>query len=78
MVVDERQTWRGRAEIRDWREGPASKYVYTTEVAAIEPTGDHRFRATGRLEGNFPGGTADLHWDFTVRDGLISRLEIAP
>ena len=78
VVVDERKTWRGRAEIRDWREGPASKYAYTTEVAAVEPMGDRRYRATGRLEGNFPGGTADLHWDFTVRDGLISRLEIAP
>jgi uncharacterized protein (TIGR02246 family) len=78
VVVDERQTWRGREQIRAWREGPASQYVYTTEVAAIEPTGEGRYRASGRLEGNFPGGTADLHWDFTIAAGVISRLDIAP
>jgi hypothetical protein len=37
-----------------------------------------RYRATGRLEGNFPGGTVELKWDFTIARGLITRLEIAP
>lgn len=78
VVVDERQTWRGLAEIRAWREGPASKYTYTTEVTGLESVDDGRYRATGRLDGNFPGGTADLKWDFTISRGLISRLEIAP
>ena len=78
IVVDERHTWRGRNEIRAWRTGPASKYAYTTEIAAIEQTGDDTWRATGRLEGNFPGGTADLNWDFTITGELVSRLEIAP
>jgi hypothetical protein len=78
VVVDERQTWRGLAEIRAWQEGPASRYVYSTEVTAIERDDDGRYRATGRLEGNFPGGTADLTWSFTISGGLIGRLEIAP
>jgi hypothetical protein len=30
------------------------------------------------LEGDFPGGVADLHFRFTLRDGLISRLVIEP
>jgi hypothetical protein len=33
---------------------------------------------TGRLTGNFPGGTAELKWDFTVAGGRIGRLIIAP
>jgi ketosteroid isomerase-like protein len=78
VVVDERQTWGGTGEIRAWQEGPASKWEYTTEVTSVESTGGDRYRATGRLEGNFPGGTADLNWDFTVAGDLISRLEIAP
>jgi hypothetical protein len=78
VVVDERQTWQGSDEIRAWQEGPASKYTYTTEISHLEPVDDDRYRASGRLRGNFPGGTADLKWDFTIRDGLISRLEIAP
>jgi ketosteroid isomerase-like protein len=78
IVVDERQTWRGTEEIRAWREGPVAKYEYTTEIASVKPSGENGFRASGRLDGNFPGGTVELKWDFTLRGDLISRLEIAP
>ena len=33
---------------------------------------------TGRLIGNFPGGIADLKWDFTIAGQQITRLTIAP
>jgi hypothetical protein len=33
---------------------------------------------TGRLTGDFPGGTGDLNWDFTIADQHITRLAIAP
>jgi hypothetical protein len=33
---------------------------------------------TGRLTGNFPGGTADLKWDFTIAGQHITKLVIAP
>jgi hypothetical protein len=33
---------------------------------------------TGRRTGDFPGGTADLRWDFTVAGGRITRLVVAP
>jgi hypothetical protein len=33
---------------------------------------------SGRLTGNFPGGTADLKWDFTIAGRHITRLVIAP
>ena len=77
-VIDEGQTWSGREAILAWREGPASKYQYTTEVADMRSTGRDRLRATGRIQGNFPGGTAHLNWDFTLAGELIRRLEIAP
>ena len=78
VVLDEGQTWTGRAAIRAWQLGPASRYRYTTEVADVARTGEDRYRAAGRLEGNFPGGTAELKWDFSLAGELISRLEIAP
>jgi uncharacterized protein (TIGR02246 family) len=78
VVVDEGRTWQGTTGIREWRKGPAAKYRYTTEVTAVRATGTDRFLATGRLEGNFPGGTADLTWRFTVDGDRISHLEIAP
>ena len=78
VVVDEGETRQGTDEIRAWQEGPASKYQYTTTVLATERTGEVRYDVTGRLDGNFPGGTAELRWRFTLADNRISRLEIAP
>ena len=78
VVLDESRAWRGLAEIRDWRLGPASKYEYTTTITRVDRIDDDHFRASGRIDGNFPGATADLKWDFLLAEGLISRLEIAP
>ena len=66
------------AEIRAWQLGAASKYEYDTEVLSSEAAGADRYLVTGRLTGNFPGGTVDLRFDFTVAGDLISRLVIAP
>jgi hypothetical protein len=78
IVADERREWRGKSEIGEWRLGPASKYEYTTTLAQIDRIDDSHYRASGRIDGNFPGGTVDLNWDFVLVDGLIGRLEIAP
>jgi ketosteroid isomerase-like protein len=78
VVVDEGQTYHGTTEIRGWQKGAASKYQYTTEVIGTERTGEESSLVTGRLTGNFPGGTAELKWRFTVHGDLISRLEVAP
>lgn len=77
-VLDEGETYRGTAEIRAWRAGPAVKYTYTTDVFGTEAAGVDRFLVLGRLTGNFPGGTADLRWEFAVSGELISQLVIAP
>jgi hypothetical protein len=77
-VLDEGQTYRGTAEIRDWQTGAASKYTYSTTILDTEslPTGDYRVKA--RLEGNFPGGTVELKFDFALAAEHISKLEIRP
>src|SRR5258708_40042177 len=77
-VIDEGQERRGVGQIRDWQTVPASRYEYTVTVTSEKPLGDNRFRGTGRLDGNCPGGTANLNFDFTLADDLISHLEIAP
>jgi ketosteroid isomerase-like protein len=75
VVVDEGQTYHGSAQIRGWQEGAASRYRYTTEVFDIQRTGEESYLVTGRLTGNFPGGTAELKWRFTVHGDLISHSE---
>ena len=78
IVVDEGQTRHGTEEIRAWQVGPASKYTYTTEVIDTVALAADRCVVTGRLAGNFPGGSAELTWDFTVAGGRIRRLVIEP
>lgn len=78
VVIDEGRTRRGTAEIRDWQDHAASEYQYTTTVLNRVADGDTACAVTVRLEGNFPGGTADLKFDFRLADGLISALTIAP
>jgi ketosteroid isomerase-like protein len=77
-VVDEGEERHGTSEIRSWQTGAASKYTYTTEITSAEALGPDRYRVTGRLTGNFPGGTADLKWDFSISGQKITRLVIAP
>jgi len=76
VVVDEGQTYHGSEAIRGWREGAASAYQYTTQLIDTKRFDAESYLVTGRLTGNFPGGTAELQWRFTVQNDLISRLEI--
>lgn len=78
VVIDEGQTRRGAHEIRAWRQDTVSAYEYTTDVRGLESVSDGTYVARVRLEGNFPGGTVDLRYRFSVDGDLIRRLEIAP
>src|ERR1700758_3593564 len=78
VVVDESRTMRGREAIRSWREGAVSKYSYTTEIFGAEQLAADRVLVRGRITGDFPGGTADLGWDFTLDEERITRLVISP
>ena len=82
LVVDEDRTWRGAAEIRQWRGSVATAYEYTTELIGAKTLGEAdgvaRIDVYTHLEGNFPGGKVDLTDHFAVRGGRIVRLEIRP
>ncbi|GAA3785761.1 nuclear transport factor 2 family protein [Micromonospora maritima] len=77
-VTDEGHTYRGPEQIRDWLSRSSGEYTYTTELVAAARVDDRHFDAVHHLEGDFPGGVADLHFRFTLRDGLIARLVIEP
>lgn len=76
VVTDEGRLWQGTAEIRGWRTSVASKYQYTTELLGAEATGFDRVLVTVRLEGNFPVGTVELKYRFTLTGDRISQLQI--
>jgi ketosteroid isomerase-like protein len=76
VVVDEGQSYTGMEAIRFWRAHAASVYEYTIEVLDTDRLAGDHFVVRARLDGNFPGNTVELSFDFTLRDELISRLHI--
>jgi uncharacterized protein (TIGR02246 family) len=75
-AVDEGNTYVGRDAIRDWRTDTVSKWTYTTIVTGTEQLAGDRYNVAIHLEGDFPGGEADLTQTFTLSDGLIAHLTI--
>ena len=77
-VLDEDATHHGHDAIRRWWEGPATAFDYTVELRGSRDLDDGRHVVFSRLRGTFLGGVADLANRFSLRDGLITRLEIVP
>ncbi|WNI22256.1 nuclear transport factor 2 family protein [Streptomyces sp. ITFR-16] len=77
-VTDDGRTYAGTEEIRAWLDRSATEYTYTSRLTGARRTGTDHYTATHHLEGDFPGGTVDLHYRFTLRDGLVDRLVIEP
>jgi uncharacterized protein (TIGR02246 family) len=75
-VIDEGKTWTGASEIRAWRDTAASVYEYSTDVLDVRAIAKDQFVARVHLDGNFPGGTVELEYRFTLDQGRIRRLEI--
>ncbi|GAA1928551.1 hypothetical protein GCM10009737_33060 [Nocardioides lentus] len=80
VVTDQGHTYRGRDEVRDFLAAAGGEYTYTTELVGAERDDDDptRWVAVQRLEGDFPGGVADLRYRFTLVDDLVAELHIAP
>jgi ketosteroid isomerase-like protein len=77
-VTDEGHTYIGRDAIREWLASSASEYRYTIELTAAREIDSSHYVAVHHLEGDFPGGVADLQFKFSLRHGLIHRLVIDP
>jgi ketosteroid isomerase-like protein len=76
-VTDDGKQYRGRDEILDWLSRTATEYTYTTELVGAEKVDDTHFVVTNHLEGDFPGGTVDLRYQFTLHGQVITELTIA-
>jgi hypothetical protein len=75
-VLDEGVTYVGRAQIVSWREKSSSQWTYTSRVVGSEAITDDQYRVHVLVEGNFPGGKADLAFNFTFNDDVIVALII--
>lgn len=77
VVIDEKQTHRGRAAIARWKTAAAAKYDYSSEPITTDDQGG-RIIVTARVTGNFPGSPVDLRYAFTLEGQEIARLEVVP
>lgn len=76
VVTDEGQHYRGRDRIGEWLDGAAADYTFTTEFTGATARDATHVDVSQRLVGDFPGGTADLRFRFTMDGALIARLVI--
>src|SRR6476646_4148482 len=65
VVKDEGRTHTGRAAIKRWKAEASAKYSYTCEPLRSEQANELTV-VTCHLEGNFPGGQADLRFFFRL------------
>lgn len=77
-VVDDGKSFAGRAAILGWLSREANEFTYTSTMLSAEKHDDSRFTVTNHLEGDFPGATADLRFQFFVSGGRIASLTIQP
>ena len=77
-VSDQGENSRGLREIRHWIDGSIDLFTTTlTFLGAREVDG--MVGASYRLEGDFPGGVAELEYQFRLDDeGRIVQLDFAP
>jgi hypothetical protein len=55
-----------------------AQFAYTTTLLSAQQLDDAVWVAHHRIEGDFPGGVADLAFRFELSDALIARLHITP
>jgi hypothetical protein len=77
VVKDEGHDHRGPDAIRTWMEATTAKYDDRAEVRAVSSNGAN-VEVTAEVSGKFPGSPIVLRFKFTLDDGQISRLQIAP
>ncbi|WCO68826.1 nuclear transport factor 2 family protein [Iamia majanohamensis] len=78
VVVDDGRTFRGIDGVRDFLRSAGAEFRYTTTLIGCERLDDGAWIVRNRLEGDFPGGVADLAYGFTTDADRITELVIAP
>ena len=75
--LDERQTYRGRAAIKQWKADAAEKYQHTSKPFALDQE-QGKTVVTSHLTGNFPRSPVNLRYFFELESDKIKSLEIIP
>ena len=77
VVVDDGRTYRGTDELLDFLRNAGAEFTYTTTLLGWEHIDDDHWVVRNHLEGDFPGGVADLTYRFAMDGDRIAELVIA-
>lgn len=77
-VTDEGILYEGLDAVHGWLTSVATEYTYTTTLTGQRSDGPGQWTVRARLQGDFPGGVADLLFRFAAGDEGITELVIAP
>lgn len=75
-VLDDGNTYQGIEAITAWIGRSSTEYTYTSTRIGQRLADQNDAVVRIRLDGNFPGGTVTLRYQFELRAGLISNLAI--
>ena len=76
LVVDQDETFEGAEQVRHFLTDAGTEFTYTSELVGARRTDDTHWVAVIHLEGDFPGGVADLEYAFVLDGDLVSELRI--
>ena len=76
VVVDQDETYAGPDRVLGFLRGAGSEFTYTTTLIGARRVDGTHWAAVNRIEGDFPGGVADLTYRFTLAGDLIRELTI--
>ena len=77
VVRDEGREHRGVGAIRAWHREANAKFRYVVEPLDAS-VGGPAVVVRARVTGDFPGSPVELRFHFTVSEGRIVSLEVAP
>ena len=77
VVVDDGRVFRGSDEVLEFLQNAGVEFSYTIELVGSERIDDDHWVVRNHLEGDFPGGVADLTYRFTMDGDRIAELVIA-
>ncbi|WP_205474814.1 nuclear transport factor 2 family protein [Nocardioides sp. SYSU D00038] len=75
VITDIGESFSGEDSLRSFVTEAGAEFTYTTELTGVRRDGD-TWVVGHHLEGDFPGGTADLDYRFVLDGDRIARLDI--
>ncbi len=75
VISDIGETFSGEDSLRRFVSEAGAEFTYTSEITKVARDGEI-WVVGHHLEGDFPGGTADLDYRFALNDDQIERLDI--